>query len=181
MTTDIFKILAFLIAVYILTVIQLSFVQTLLYPWSQISLVIAAVYLIGLVWNYHLGLGVGMWAGFLLELSSPLTPGAMVVPLIISLLIINFLFKLLFTNRSVYSMMILTVVGGMFYHLGQWLIEFVAQHLGWTYRALIVSPSFLQAMVWQISLTTLVVVIIFLIFYRFSKLARSNFLLGSRR
>lgn len=181
MLRDVIKIALYLLGVYLLVTVQLSFLQSLSYPWSQISLIIAAVYLVGLVWNYQLGLLTAGWAGFLLELYSPLTPGAILGPLILSLLIINFLFNLLFTNRSIYSVIILTLVGGVFYHLSQGLYQFIGSSAGWNYRYLEISRYFLQAMIWQIVLTTLIVAVIFLIFYRFSRVTRSNFLLSSRR
>jgi len=170
-----------LLAGWCLVVVQTSFIQALPYPFSTISLVLGVTYVVVFLVDYPLGIASATWLGLLLEMRSPLAPGSMIIPLLLALVVVNFLFNLLFTNRSLYSLVLLSGLATVFFHLGHIVYQAAAWRFNISPFHITVDRLWLATIFWQTALTLLFVAGSFILLRFVSRRFHSAFLVGGRR
>ncbi|MFA6254521.1 MAG: hypothetical protein WC675_00620 [Patescibacteria group bacterium] len=124
------KILVNLFSLVILGIIQVSFLTTWLPPISNLNLILSLVIFLTVIINYQKGLWWALGGGLFLELYSGLNFGVTTLSLILVVVEINFLFNNFFTNRSLYSLMILGFLGSLTYNLLVLIFSLVASAFG---------------------------------------------------
>ncbi|MDD5071207.1 MAG: rod shape-determining protein MreD [Patescibacteria group bacterium] len=111
------KIFLNLILVYVLAVIQVSFVAALPLGMSNLNLILIFLIFILMLSGFRLSLGWAAGAGFLLDAYSFSPFGVYLISLFFTVLLANFLLANFFTDRSLYSFMALTFFSTLFYSL----------------------------------------------------------------
>jgi cell shape-determining protein MreD len=98
-------------------ILQVSFLTTWPSPINGLNLVLSLVIFLVIIMDQKSALVWALVGGFLLELFSGLPFGATSISLLLTVLLTDFLFKNFFTNRSLYSLLILGYLGSVCYHL----------------------------------------------------------------
>jgi cell shape-determining protein MreD len=160
---------------------QLSFIKNLPTPWSNLNLVLAILFLVTLLVNFHSGLWLAAFAGLLLEIYSPAPFGGIFFPLLLVLLLADFLFRLFFTNRSLYSLLILSTAGTILFHFFNSSYLWVLYRFDWSPYTLIIDNYYFIDVAWQLLLNAIFLSLLFLGLYFFSQRFKSVFLVGGRR
>lgn len=111
------NILINLLSIIILGIIQVSFLTTWPFPISSLNLILSLVIFLTVIVNYQRGLWWALGGGLLLELYSSSIFGLITLSLVLTVIGINFLFNNFFTNRSLYSLLILGFIGTIGYSL----------------------------------------------------------------
>jgi cell shape-determining protein MreD len=154
------KVITDMAIILIFSIVQVSFLTTWPVPISSLNLFLSLVIFIAVIINYHRSL---LWAfvgGLFLELYSSLNFGITSLSLILTAILINFLFSNFFTNRSFYSLIILGFIGSVFYSL---VIIFLGVAFGSNIS--LTDFSFTFQFVWQPFLNVLILGIIFLTYH----------------
>lgn len=165
----------FLLAVIILMVIQISLINPLssgLVPLNLVLLLLALfvfqLELIPLLW----------WSlilGALVDLSSTFPFGTAMVIMIMTSLSLHFLFKNFFTNRSLYTFVLLTMIGTLIYNL----LFYLGALLFYSLNLLNYFPfprNFWSGLLWQTILNIFIAFILFLIAHFIGKRFQKQFL-----
>ncbi len=111
------KIILNLILIISLAIIQLSFISGLPAFLDNINLIIVAIILILVIGNFKLAFWWSIGTGIMLDIYSFLIFGVNLVSLLTTLLFANFLLVNFFTNRSLYSILALTILASICYDL----------------------------------------------------------------
>lgn len=94
-----------------LGIAQISFLSTWPAPVNTVDVLLSLVIFITVLISYHRGLWWGFGAGVFLELFSSLPFGVTTLSMLFMVIMVNFLFKNFFTNRSFYSLLLLGYFG----------------------------------------------------------------------
>lgn len=181
---DVIKIIKWLFWLIFLTGLvffQLSFIKNLPTPWSNLNLILAILFLVTLLVNYYSGLWLAVFAGLLLEIYSPAPFGGIFFPLLLVLLLADFLFRLFFTNRSLYSLLILSTAGTILFHFFNSSYLWILYRFDWSPYTLVISNYYLAGLAWQLLLNAIFLSLLFLGLYFFSQRFKSVFLVEGRR
>lgn len=111
------KLIFHLPAIVLFLILQVGFLPTLGGPLGDFNLALGTVIFIAAVFNRELALGYGLGLGAGLEIFAASPYGLILVNLILTVLLIDWLLKHLFTNRSFYSLTALALIGVNFYYL----------------------------------------------------------------
>lgn len=168
------SILVNLIFIIILGIIQVSFLTTWPLPISSLNLILSLVIFLTVIVNYQKGLWWAVGGGLFLELYTSLPFGIVISSLFLVALAINFLFNNFFTNRSLYSLLILGFIATIFYNLMVTVLKLIAAVFG--FNIAISGFSFRLQFIWQPFLNLLVLTIIFFAYYIFTGRLRNMFL-----
>ncbi|MFA6534468.1 MAG: hypothetical protein WCT37_04870 [Patescibacteria group bacterium] len=160
---------------------QLSFIGALARPWSQLNLILVFIFFVVLLVNYQLGLYLAAVAGLILEVYSPLFFGGIIFPLLGAVLLINFLFKLFFTNRSLYSLLSLSLLGLGVYSLFNFIYLNLAFWLGWQPFMIELTGDYFANLGWQAFFLALILTLVFIPLRLFSRRFKSVYLVEGRR
>jgi rod shape-determining protein MreD len=160
------------ILILLIIILQLSFVKTLPLPLDNLNLVLGVVVFITLI-DYQKALWVAFIFGLLMDIYSFKGFGLMSLGLILVVIIVNLLFKNLFTNRSLFSLLVLGIIATVFFEF----LDFIFNHL-YFYLKLATYPVtfsvlFFQDLFWQIVLNLVFLVFVFY-FYRYLSKSYAN-------
>jgi len=163
-----------LVAVLVLGIIQVSFLTTWPFPVNSLNLILSAVIFVTVIFNYQRGLWWAFGGGIFWEIYSGMPFGVSSLTLIFTVVIINFLFNNFFTNRSLYSLLILGSLGTVLYNLIIFLVSiiFLSLNLGNYFAELSFWPNFF----WQPILNLIILTIIFFAFHHSTSKLRNIFL-----
>lgn len=178
---NIIKFILYFLLLVFLIFLQLSFVNSLAWPWSNINIIFICLFFVVLLVNYRLGLWSAAFIGLIMEIYSPLAFGAIFISLLLSVVLINFLFNLLFTNRALYSLLLLSFLGTVFYYFFNFVYLAVAYRLNLEAYSLTLDNYFVSTIAWQILFTGIILTLIFIPLRLFSKRFKSVYLVGGRR
>lgn len=112
-----FKIFGNASVVVLFFLIQVSFIAVLPWPFNYFNLILSILIFIAVALNYRQALWFALVSGFLLDSFSFLNFGTLTVAMLLTVIILNVLFKNFFTNRSFYSLIILGLIGNVIYDL----------------------------------------------------------------
>jgi len=111
------KIVANLILLLFYVVLQISFVPSIGQGLNNLNLALCVIIFVTVIISYDAGLWLSFGSGLLLELYSIYPFGVVTLSFLIITMVVNILFKNLFTNRSLYSLLALGVLGTFIYGL----------------------------------------------------------------
>lgn len=165
----------------IVVMIQVSFISLLPTPsrWLQLPLVL--MWFLVLIIDYPLGLWATAIGGAVWEWYSPLPWGSLVVPLVAVMVLANMLFKAIFTNRSLFSLVVLTGGGTLVWYVLNGVWNQMLWWLGYTHLAAILDWPWWQEHGARTVASTIGVAAVFLVMRLFTKRGQSVFLIGGRR
>ncbi len=163
---------------WLLVILQTSFIASLPGWWALVPLSLMVIIFVELIIDLPTAVWMAIIGGMTVEVFSPFTVGSVVVPLLISMVVMNMLFQLLFTNRSLLSLTMLGSVGLLVFHTLQWLWNQATYWLGiqqvqpyWSWS------MFVLEWLWLLVGLSL----LFVISQSASKRLRSTFLASGRR
>lgn len=171
------KILLNLLAVLILGIIQVSFLTTWPPPINALNLILSLVIFLGVIVDYRRSLVLAFAGGLFLDLFSFNTFGLVTLAMILVAITVNFLFNEIFTNRSLYSLLILGSTGILIYNILITVGNFFAHFFGFG-LAVSLDWIYFSGLAWQLFLNVLILTIIFFIFHFSTGRLKANFLLS---
>lgn len=173
------KIIVNLIFIIGLVALQLSFISGLPGPFSNLNLVLVVlVFILGFA-SFNSAVWWSVGAGFMLEFFSFLPFGAHLFSLGLTIIIANFLLNYFFTNRSLYSFLILIVLATLAYELIINLISLIFTEANQHFFGS--SINFWALTLEQILLNLLLTVIIYYLVHFIGKNLRPVFLIKSKK
>ncbi|MFA5359066.1 MAG: hypothetical protein WC310_04605 [Patescibacteria group bacterium] len=178
---NVIKFFLYFILVIITTLFQLSFIEALPVPWNHFNVVVPLLFFFTLMINYRLGLWSAMISAMVLEMYSPLVFGNILLPLIFSLILINFVFSLLFTNRSLFSLLILSSVGFVCFNFLNFIYVNIFYYFGISNLEISLTGGYLSGVFLQLFFSIIFLGVLFTLLRIFSKRFRSVFLVSGRR
>ncbi|NQU83298.1 MAG: hypothetical protein HQ536_01160 [Parcubacteria group bacterium] len=113
----IIRIFIHLSIIFLLVVYEATFVQVFDHPLSYLDVVLSVIIYLTVVFNLNLALWWSVVAGFLVDLYSLLPFGTTIFALIITAFVIRYLFITFFTNRSLYSLLLVGALGTLVYKI----------------------------------------------------------------
>ncbi len=152
------KKIIFLLIFWLFAIIQTSFLPALHYPWNNAHILFPATLFLAFVYDFRRGVLIAAFYGLILDYYSLHIFGINTLSLMITLVILQLLFELMFTNTSLYSLMVLGLIGnalfqGMFI-IGQSLVAiFPTDGL-----SLPLGDMWQKNIIWQIFFTELMLI-----------------------
>jgi hypothetical protein len=121
----IINVLKNILLITIVATFQISFIANSKWPVFLIELILVSVLLISELKSYESALILAIIMGSVYDLFSPIFFLSSVLCLIITLFIVRKLSLKFFTNRSIYSIIILTIIGTSIYKIAYSLMFFI--------------------------------------------------------
>ncbi|HLC89504.1 MAG TPA: hypothetical protein VJG65_00930 [Patescibacteria group bacterium] len=146
----------------ILAIFQVSFLSVLPLPINSFNLILSLVVFVTIIISYQKGLWWALGGGLFLEFYRASFFGLATISLILTVIIINFLFNNLFTNRSLYTLLILGFFATICESVLAVILSLILTIFGWPITFL--EFHFWQNLVWQPILNLLMLIIIFFIY-----------------
>lgn len=171
------KIFLNLFLIIILITFQVSFFPFLDYPVNNLNIILTIIIFITVILNYQLGLYWAAAVGLFIDLYSINNFGVVMTALLVTVICINALFNNFFTNRSFYSLLVLSFLGTLIYNILTLILKFPFYFLKMDIVSPIPDLLWLYNLLWQIVLNITLVSIIFLLFNSLSKKLKSVFLI----
>lgn len=159
-----------------LCLFQVSAILALPFPFNKINLLIIAIVFVLFIYDFEMAFFWTVLSGLLLDFYAFSSSGANFISLILSLVIINFLFKNFLTDRSLYSFFALSTISLIVYEIGYLLVNFLFFIFGQKEMIIEFGRSFFMNLFYGLLLDWLVVFLVFYIFNFFSKRYKPFFL-----
>lgn len=157
------SILLNVISIIILGIIQVSFLTTWPQPVSSLNITLSLVVFFAIILSYKKSLWYSFGVGLFIELFSGYVFGLTTLSLILTVIVVNFLFNNFFTNRSFYSLMILGFIATIIYNL---LITAALSLLAlFGFNIIGFEFSFFTQYLWQPFFNLIILAIIFITYY----------------
>ncbi len=160
MTSLIFNFLA----IIVLGITQLSFLVTWPWPVNTFNLILISTVLLTATGRFSRGLWWAFGGGLFLDLFNVEIFGLHCLSLLLTVIIINFLFTNFFTNYSFYSLIILGAAGTLSYNLLLVVCRFLSELLGANGISIDFNLSLFFYFFWQTILNLLILSVIFFVF-----------------
>ena len=164
-----FRILLHLSLVFLAVTIEVGVFKKMIFPFNQITIILPTVIFLMVVFNINQALWWAVAGGFLLDLFSVLPFGASAAGLAISVAATHKLFIRFFTNRSLYSLVFLTILGTIVYKCVTICLSFVPVILGDGIRLFYFNLYFFKNFLAFIIANIFVVSVMFLVTNMFSR------------
>ena len=155
------KIIYHIFFIIAISLLEFSFVNVLPRPLSFLSLSLCAIIFIAVMHDYLLALWWAFGIGILSNLFSIYSFGIIPISLLMSIIIINYLFTRIITNRSLYSLLALGFIGTLIYNFFLWLATNAAYYMQINEYRIILDRSFWLMLSWQSALNVLLLFILF--------------------
>jgi hypothetical protein len=130
MLKKIIRVSLHLFLVFLAITVEVGVFKKMIFPFNQITIILPAVIYLMVVFNLNRALWWAVAGGFLLDLFSVLPFGSSAVALVIAVAAMRQLFIRFFTNRSLYSLVFLTMLGTIIYKCVTICLGFVPVILG---------------------------------------------------
>lgn len=157
------KILTNIIILIALGITQVSFLSTWLFPVDSLNLILSLIIFVTVIISYEKGLWWAFGLGIFLELYSALPFGIISLSLFFVVILINFLFSHIFTNRSFYSLLILGLIGTIFYNSVMFLFYLIL--LITDFNVSFFNFNFWLDFIWQPILNVIILSVVFFTCY----------------
>ena len=170
------KIFGKILAIILLAIFQASFIAALPWPLNYFNLVLSVLVFITVILDFNQALWFALCAGLILDAFSFSSFGTLAAILILVALILNFLFKNFFTNRSLYSLVILGLIGNGIYILSLLIFNFLFFVFGASDNLeKFFSGDNVFGLIWQIFFGIISLATMFILFNFLSKKLKSVF------
>lgn len=162
---------------FIVVLVQVSFLTTWPVPISSLNIVLCLAFFLTVIFSYKKGLTFATYTGLILELYSALPFGTTILSLLISVMVVNILYNNFFTNRSLYSLVILGFLGTIVHNLFSLLLSTLFLLSG--FKLSFVFYDFKMIYFWEPMMNVLILTIIFFTYYFSSGRLKNYFILPS--
>ncbi len=168
-----------ILASTLIAIWQISFLYQFNYFREHLNLVLVFAILLVVISSFKNGLIFALFAGLVLDLYSPFNFGILTVALLTTTFGINILFRKLITQKSIYSLLIVIIVGTIVYNFIILSLVNVFYWLDWSFLTIAFSTHFLYQILGQILLHSLVIVVFWISIKSVKKQIKSKFLFSS--
>lgn len=160
------RIVANAILIVLTVIAQVSFLPTWPWPISTINLILSIIIFISIIINYNQGLWWAFAGGLLLGLFSSLPFGAVAIGLTLTVALTNKLFTNFFTNKSRYTLVILSYAATVCYETFDFIVRLITVLFGWSDATMLGAISIWSALLWQPLLNIFIVNAVFFAYNR---------------
>jgi rod shape-determining protein MreD len=168
-----------ILASILITIWQISFLYEFNYLREHLNLVLVFAILLVVISRFENGLIFALFAGLILDLYSPFNFGILTVALLTTTFIINILLRKLITQKSIYSLLIVIIVGTTVYNFIIWSLINIFYWLDWNFLTIAFSTHLVYQIFGQILLHSLVIVIFWILIKSIKRQIKSKFLFSS--
>ena len=155
MLRNVLKIILTIILLILFFIANLYSSYVLPYPWSNINLLISFLLIFLSFWGSGSIVWLAFFAGFLSDLYSDVYFGVFSITFTATFLIIYWLYYEIFTNRSIWSLTIMSVVTFLIFHFIYSVLTVI--------NGILPKVTFLKYYAWEVLLTTIFVFIVYFI------------------
>ncbi|MBI5254505.1 hypothetical protein HY932_01855 [Candidatus Falkowbacteria bacterium] len=113
--------------VLVLVLMQTSFLPILGMPFARFDFVLACFVFWGFLINFREAIIYAVIVGIVLEIYSAFAFGAILLGLLVSMAVCNWIFLSALTNRSLYTIIILMFLATLIYHFVFWIYAWAAE------------------------------------------------------
>ncbi len=169
MLRKLLRILLHLSLVFLAVTIEVGVFKKMIFPFNQITIILPAIIYLMIVFNLNRALWWAVAGGFILDLFSVLPFGSSAVSLALAVVAMHRLFIRFFTNRSLYSLVFLTMLGTIIYKCATICLSFVPVALGDGIQIFYFNLYFFKNFLALVVANAVVVCIMFFVTNLFSK------------
>ncbi|OGH86112.1 MAG: hypothetical protein A2493_01485 [Candidatus Magasanikbacteria bacterium RIFOXYC12_FULL_33_11] len=155
MLRNVLKIILTIILLILFFIANLYSSYVLPYPWSNINLLISFLLIFLSFWGSGSIVWLAFFAGFLSDLYSDVYFGVFSITFTATFLIIYWLYYEIFTNRSIWSLTIMSVVTFLIFHFIYSVLTVI--------NGILPKVTLLKYYAWEVLLTTIFVFIVYFI------------------
>ncbi len=172
------KILKQFILVLLVTGFQVSFIPVLPGQLKAINLLLVVLIFIAMLNKFYVGVIYSFIFGVVLDIYSALPFGALTICLLITMYLVYKIYQHLITNKSMYSILGLTLAATVIYNFNIYLYTIVLYFIRTKDKLLIkqISISSLDRALWQVLFSLLLAFIFYIIFNMFSRRFKAVFI-----
>ncbi|MFA5029441.1 MAG: hypothetical protein WC518_01665 [Patescibacteria group bacterium] len=169
-----YKIIIFILIILLVFIVQNAFLDNLSFFFFSFNLLLITLVLLVDLADFKLALWFSLVGGFLLDTYSSLPFGIFLLTLFLTAIVLKFLFFNFFTNRSLYSLIILGLVAVLVYQGGFLLLSSLFYLLG--FSDFLAGWSFIWLISAQLVNMTIVLTVSFWLINKLSKFFKPIFL-----
>lgn len=162
----ILKLFGVIFLIIFLAFSEISFFPLCGKPFNHLSLFLPVIFFISISINYRFALWIGFLEGIILNVFSVFPFGSIALALLLSLAAVNFLLNNFFTNKSLYSLIFLGILGNLIYLFNLVAIKFAffLFGIGGENISEAFSPFILDEFGWQILFNVIFLIVFFYVF-----------------
>ncbi len=153
-----------IIAILALVSLQISLISPLFFPAGTFDIVLASALFIVVMVNFELGLFFVLIGGSMMDIYSNMPFGLILLNMLATVFIINILFNNFFTNKSLYSLLVLGIFGVGISRLAQIVERYFAYLIKATNISLELNSLYFRQCLWQAILTAFFLAAMFYIY-----------------
>lgn len=164
--------------IIVIVLIQISFIPSLPAYLKNFNLIFSFISFTTIIINYHRGLLWALLSGLLLDIYSLQPFGLISFSYLSAVIIMNFLFNHLFTNRSLYTLILLSLLGTILHNILILIINIIIKFINPLLYTSQFSLVYLQNLFLQSVYNVIGVILIFITFNYISSKTKSYFLVS---
>lgn len=171
------KIFAEILLIFFIIILQTGFLPSIGWSISQTDLILVAIIFITIIISIE---KVYLWivvGGVLIGLYTLHNPILTIVPMLITIYLINSIFKHFFTNRSLYSLLFLGAIGTLLYNILTTFLIHLAWYLKISEFRIWINRFFFENLIRQIIANEILLIILFVVLNFLSNRLKSYFLI----
>ncbi len=161
MSKKILSVVVIILLAIILVVLQFSLISALPYPWYNINLLIVSLILVFLISSKEQAWLLALSLGYFSDLLSFQPYGAAIISLFFSAVIVYLILENWLTNRSLYSFLLLAVIGIVSERFIYYLFVFIFDWSGRVNGFFLFKAVFWESLAWSILAGLLIVIFSF--------------------
>lgn len=163
--------------IILILILQISFFSSFVYL-SSFNLILCFLIFYCVIISYEKSLFLAAIFGMLLNIFTSHSFGIILFSFVLTLLLVNFLFHALFTNKSLYTLVALNTIGTISFNLLIIIFNYLAYFMKLTNLNIIIDSDYLIRIVIQIVSGIVFLSLLFFIYSSISKKLKSVFLLS---
>lgn len=170
------KVFGKIFFIFFLSLFQMSFLSVMPWPLNYLNLILSIIFFVAIILDYWQGLWLALFFGLILDFFSFFHFGTITIVILITLIIIEFLFKNFFTNKSLYSLIVLGFLGNIIYATGLLVFNFLyfIFNVSNGLNKFLTSTN-IYGLFWQMIFNVCILFILFLVYNFLSKKLKSVF------
>ena len=170
------KKILLIIPLFIAVILQVSFFPAFS-RLSSFNLLLNILIFICIIMDFDKSLLLSLIFGILLDIFSSLNFGIITICFVLTLISVNFLFHALFTNKSLYTLLALGLIGTLIYSSLIYILNYACFMLNLTELNIILNFQYFTDIFWQVVLGAFFLILSFFIYKSVSKKLQSVFII----
>jgi rod shape-determining protein MreD len=167
-----------ILVLFVLLSLQLAVVPFLPGEMSSLNVILVVTVFVCLVYRFSLGIAYAIFLGVVLDLLSAAHFGVVMITLLMTLYVVYLIFNHLLTNKSVYTLIGLTIIASFVYNIIFFIYKAMMYFLATKDVQILkqVMSFGFNDMLWQILFNSLLVIILFIVSHASSQRFKAVFI-----